>query len=48
MSRRQNLVVGCFALAAVGVGCYLLRPALGFLVVGALVWIDLTIESLKR
>ena len=39
----------CFlSLACLGVGGWLIHPAVGLLIVGSLLWIDLTIWSLRK
>jgi len=47
----QRLVTGALtvgALASIGWGCWLLHPAAALIVVGALVWIDMTRGSHGR
>lgn len=48
MKRWQKIVLGYSALASVGVGCYFVFAWLPLIVVGGMVWLDLTIGSLKR
>ena len=40
-----GIVIYCLSLALVGLGCWMIYPPLGFLVVGALIWIDVQCSS---
>ena len=43
-----NLIITILSLLSIGIGVWLIKPAFAFIVVGALLWIDLTIEGLKK
>ena len=44
----RAILTTVFALACLGIGGGLIEPAIGFLLVGGCMWLDLTIWSLKK
>ena len=47
-SKATTIATTAFALACLFVGGYLIAPAVGFLLVGGSMWLDLTIWSLRK
>ncbi len=46
-TRLLRMAVAVTGLGLIGAGCWLVAPPLAFIVVGALVWVDLSIGSLR-
>jgi hypothetical protein len=45
---KQRLAIAIASLGLIGFGAWLIYPPLGFLSVGLLLWIDLTIDGFAR